>query len=68
MEEYKQFSEYEEAHLQIASAQYIQLCRIYDYLTVIADKLGIDSLEMRQLHEEGTTFSPAPYLKEEEND
>ena len=62
-------TEYEENMLQIASAQYIQLCRIYDYLTVIAEKLGIDSISLRDLHEQGKTFAPDPLLvEEEEND
>lgn len=59
-------TEYEENILQLLSAQYIQLCRIYDYLTVIADKLDIDSISLRDLHEQGKTFAPAPYL--EDND
>ena len=61
-----EFTEFEENMMQIASAQYIQLCRIYDFLSVIADKLGVDAIEQSQLHAEGRTLSPAPYLAEEE--
>lgn len=57
-EQYEQF-------MQIASAQYIQLCRIYDYLSVISDKLGIDALAIKDMHEEGKTFSPYPALIDE---
>lgn len=58
------FTEYEENMLQIASAQYIQMCRIYDFLSVIADKLGIDAVAIKDMHEKGETFSPAPYLND----
>ena len=61
-----EFTEFEETMLQLTSAQYIQMTRIYDYLCVIADKLGIDALAIKEIHENGGTFSPAPYLKEEE--
>jgi hypothetical protein len=60
------FSEFEENMMQIASAQYIQLCRIYDFISVIADKVGGNAVELSQLHAEGRTLSPAPYLTEEE--
>lgn len=59
-------TEYEQHMLQIASAQYIQLCRIYDFLSVIADKLGVDAVALKNMHEAGETFSPAPYLNEGE--
>lgn len=59
-------TEYEQHMLQIASAQYIQLCRIYDFLSVIADKLGVDAVSLKNMHEAGETFSPAPYLSEGE--
>ena len=61
-------TEFEENMLQIASAQYIQLCRIYDFLTVIADKLGIDAVKIKDMHENGETFSPAPYLSDGTDD
>lgn len=61
-------TEYEENMLQISSAQYIQLCRIYDFVTVIADKLGIDAVALKDMHENGHTFAPAPYLQEENSD
>lgn len=60
-------TEFEENMLQITSANYIQLCRIYDFLSVIADKLGIDAVSLKNLHENGETFSPAPYLNAEED-
>lgn len=59
-------TEYEQHMLQIASAHYIQLCRIYDFMSVIADKLGIDAVAIKDMHEAGETFSPAPYLNEGE--
>lgn len=59
-------TEYEQHMLQISSAQYIQLCRIYDFLSVIADKLGVDAVALKNMHEAGETFSPAPYLNEGE--
>lgn len=61
-------TEYEQNMLQIASAQYIQLCRIYDFLTVIADKLGADAVGLKDMHEKGETFSPAPYLNPGDDD
>ena len=51
--------------MQVASAQYIQLCRIYDFLTVIADKLDIDAIAIKDMHTEGRTFSPFPALLDE---
>lgn len=54
-----------EQHMQLASAQYIQLCRIYDYLSVISDKLGIDAIAIKDMHVEGRTFSPYPALVDE---
>ena len=57
-------TEFEENMLQIASAHYIQLCRIYDFLTVIADKMGVDAVALKNMHENGETFSPAPYLSD----
>lgn len=61
-------TEYEENMLQIASAQYIQLCRIYDFLTVIADKLGVDSIALQDMHTAGQTFAPAPYLNDDSDE
>jgi hypothetical protein len=57
-----------EQFMQIASAQYIQLCRIYDFLTVISDKLGIDAIAIKDMHVEGKTFSPYPALIDESED
>ena len=61
-----EFSDFEENLLQITSANYIMLCRIYDMLAIIApeDK----SIALRQMHEQGQTFAPAPYLVESDND
>lgn len=61
-------NEFEQNMLQIASAQYIQMCRIYDFLSVIADKMGIDAVALKNMHEAGETFSPAPYLSEGEDE
>ena len=61
-------TEFEQNALQLLSAQYIQLCRVYDFLSVIADKLGIDAVALKDLHEQGETFSPAPYLSESDED
>lgn len=61
-------TEYEQNMLQIASANYIQLCRIYDFLSVIADKLGVDAISLKDMHEKGETFSPAPYLNGGDDD
>lgn len=57
-------TEYEENMLQITSANYIMLCRIYDMLAILApeDK----AIALRQMHEQGKSFAPAPYLVEEE--
>lgn len=55
-----------EQYMQLQSAQYIQLCRIYDFMTVIADKLGIDAIAIKNMHTEGGTFSPYPALVEED--
>ena len=57
-------TEFEQNMLQLMSAQYIQMCRVYDFLSVIADKLGIDAIAIKDMHENGETFSPAPYLSE----
>ena len=57
--------EYQENMLQLASAQYIQLCRIYDMLTLLVpeDK----SVKLMDFHIEGKTLSPAPFLVDDED-
>lgn len=57
---------FEENMLQIASAQYIQLCRIYDMLALLLDE--DKALSLREMHELGKTFAPAPYLAEDEDE
>lgn len=57
---------FEENLLQIASAQYIQLCRIYDMLAIIADEKK--ALDLRELHEQGRSLSPAPYLVDDDEE
>lgn len=59
-------TEFEENILQIMSAQYIQLCRIYDMLAIIADEKK--AVDLREMHEAGQTLSPAPYLAEDEEE
>lgn len=55
-----EMTEFEENMLQITSANYIMLCRIYDMLAILApeDK----AIALRKMHEEGKSFAPAPYL------
>ena len=54
--------EYMENMLQLSSANYIQLCRIYDALCLLLpeDK----ALNLREYHEQGKTFAPPPYLED----
>ena len=65
-EEMPEMTEFESLTMQVLSAQYIQLVRIYDFLTVMADKMGLDAIKLKEMHENGETFCPPPYLKEEE--
>lgn len=60
-----ELTEFEDNLLQIHSANYIMLCRIYDMLAIMApeDK----SIALRKMHEQGQTFAPAPYLVESED-
>lgn len=53
---------------QMLSAIYISQVRIYDLLLVIGDKLGADTMSVKELHELGKTFSPEPYLEDESED
>lgn len=53
---------------ELNSAIYIQLCRIYDLLLVSGDKLGVDTIGIKNMHQEGKTFSPYPALIEDESE
>lgn len=57
-----------EQYMQLNSAIYIQLCRIYDILLLSGDKQGIDTVALKEMHELGKTFSPYPALVESEED
>ena len=52
--------------MQLNSAIYIQICRVYDVLCLIADKNGADVVELRKMHIDGKSFAPEPYIAEEE--
>ena len=54
--------------MQLNSAMYIQLCRIYDLLVVSGDKLGVDTIAIKEMHELGKTFSPYPLLVEDDEE
>jgi hypothetical protein len=53
---------------ELTSANYIQLCRIYDALMIIGDKLGADTIALKEMHEQGRTFSPYPSLIDDSED
>lgn len=52
---------------ELTSANYIQLCRIYDALLIVGDKLGADTIALKEMHTEGKTFAPYPSLVDDEN-
>lgn len=53
---------------ELLGAIYIQEMRNYDMLSIIADKLGADSIGLSKLHEEGQILAPpASFIFEEEN-
>ena len=54
--------------MELTSATYIQLCRIYDILIVSADKQGVDTIAIKEMHELGKTFSPYPALVEDDEE
>jgi len=54
--------------MQLNSAMYIQLCRIYDLLVVSGDKLGVDTIAIKDMHVLGKTFSPYPLLVEDDEE
>lgn len=56
------------AMMELNSAIYIQLCRIYDILLVTSDKQGVDSIAIKEMHSEGRTFAPFPALIEDEDE
>lgn len=60
--------EFRENLLQLVSAQYVQLARIYDFLIVIADKVGVDSVALTEEHLQGKLIGPEPFLDLEEKD
>ena len=57
-----------ESIMQLNSALYIQICRVYDVLCLIADKNGADIVELRNMHSAGKSFAPEPYLIDENDD
>lgn len=53
---------------EITSALYIQMCRIYDVLCIIAAKDSPEEIvNLNNLHKEGRTFCPAPLLIEDDD-
>ena len=59
---------YMEQMLELLGAIYIQSMRNYDMLSIIADKLGADSVGLTKLHESGQILAPAPSFIFEEED
>jgi len=45
---------------ELLGATYIQNQRIYDMLSIIADKLGADAIGLSKLHEKGEVLAPEP--------
>jgi hypothetical protein len=56
------------AYMELNSAIYIQLCRLYDLFLVTGDKLGVDTVSIKSMHELGKTFTPYPALIEDEDE
>jgi hypothetical protein len=54
--------------MQLQSAAYIQLCRIYDLMLVSGDKQGVDTIAIKEMHKVGKTFSPYPVLVEDDEE
>jgi hypothetical protein len=54
--------------MQLNSAMYIQLCRIYDLMLVSGDKQGVDTIAIKEMHTLGKTFSPYPVLVEDDEE
>lgn len=55
-----EYSEMLENIRELLGAIYIQEMRNYDMLSIIADKLGADSVGLSSLHELGKVLAPAP--------
>jgi hypothetical protein len=53
---------------ELLGAIFIQEQRNYDMLSIIADKLGADSVGLTKLHESGQILAPAPSFIFEEED
>lgn len=45
---------------ELLGAMYIQNQRIYDMLSITADKLGADAVRLSKLHEQGEVLAPEP--------
>ena len=56
--------------IELLGAIYIQTARMYDMLSIIADKLGADAVGLTKMHEEGKLLAPEPSIivEEEIND
>jgi hypothetical protein len=52
-----------EALLEILSGLYIQSLRHYDVLCLIADKMDVDIIGLKDLHEQGYVLAPDPALR-----
>jgi len=53
---------------ELLGAIFIQEQRNYDMLSIIADKLGADSIGLTKLHESGQILAPAPSFIFEDED
>jgi hypothetical protein len=53
---------------ELLGAIFIQEQRNYDMLSIIADKLGADSVGLTKLHESGQILAPAPSFIFEDED
>lgn len=62
--------ELEQVIQELLGAIYIQTTRIYDMLSIIADKLGADAVGLTKMHKEGKVLAPEPSIivEEEIND
>ena len=58
--------ELEQVIQELLGAIYIQTIRIYDMLSIIADKLGADAVGLTKMHEEGKVLAPEPSIVIEE--
>ena len=52
--------------IELLGAIYIQTARMYDMLSIIADKLGADAVGLTKMHEEGKVLAPEPSIVVEE--